>query len=62
MTTAAERISGCMLGQPARIDDPQMTLEGAELYFSRGDSQAGYRERERCDWLLIKDLEGRPLT
>lgn len=50
-----------VLGQPARIDDPQMTLEGTELYFSRGDSQAWVQGAGTMRLAVDKDLEGRPL-
>ncbi len=50
-----------VLGQPARIDDPQMSLEGAELYFSRGDSQAWVHGAGTMRLAVDKDLEGRPL-
>lgn len=50
-----------VLGQPARIDDPQMALEGAELYFSRGDNQAWVQGAGTMRLKVDKDLEGRPL-
>ncbi len=50
-----------VLGQPARINDPQMSLEGAELYFSRGDSQAWVQGAGMMRLAVDKDLEGRPL-
>ena len=50
-----------VLGQPARIDDPQMALEGAELYFSRGDNQAWVQGAGTMRLKVDKDLEGCPL-
>ncbi|MBI1314540.1 hypothetical protein GC176_24875 [bacterium] len=50
-----------LLGRPARIDDPQMKLEGAELYFSRGDNEAWVNGAGTMRLAVDKDFEGRPL-
>jgi hypothetical protein len=50
-----------ILGQPARIDDPQMELEGAELYFSRGDNEAWVNGAGTMRLAVDRDLEGRTL-
>ena len=50
-----------LLGNPARINDPQVKLEGAELYFSRGDNEAWVQGAGTMQLAVDKDLEGNPL-
>ncbi len=50
-----------LLGQPARLDDPQLDLQGREIYFDRHRNLVWVDGQGELKLPITRDFEGRPM-